>query len=47
MKMLEDLMDESIKLLDEIWTYIKENDLENNQKVLDWLDTINEISIRN
>lgn len=47
MKMLEDLMDESVKLLDEIWTYIKENDLENNQKVLDWLDTINEISIRN
>ena len=47
MKMLEDLMDESIKLLDEIWTYIKENNLENNQKVLDWLDTINEISIRN
>lgn len=47
MKMLEDLMDESVKLLDEIWTYIKENNLENNQKVLDWLDTINEISIRN
>lgn len=47
MKMLEDLMDESVKLLDEIWTYIKENDLENNQKVLDWLDIINEISIRN
>lgn len=47
MKMLEDLMDESVKLLDEIWTYIKENDLENNQKVLNWLDTINEISIRN
>ena len=47
MKMLEDLMDESVKLLDEIWTYIKENDFENNQKVLDWLDTINEISIRN
>ena len=47
MKMLEDLMDESVKLLDEIWTYIKENNLENNQKVLNWLDTINEISIRN
>ena len=47
MKMLEDLMDESVKLLDQIWTYIKENDLHNNQKVLDWLDTINEISIRN
>ena len=47
MKMLEALMDESVKLLDEIWTYIKEHDLENNQKVLDWLHTINEISIRN
>ena len=47
MKMLEDLMDESVKLLDEIWTYIKENDLENNQKVLDWLDTKNQKSIRN
>lgn len=47
MKMLEDLMDESVKLLDEIWTYIKENNLENDQTVLNWLDTINEISIRN
>ena len=34
-------------MLNDIWQYAKDNNLENYQEVLHWLDTINEISIRN
>lgn len=37
----------SILMLDGIWKDIVENNLQNSQMCLDWLDKINEISIRN
>lgn len=39
--------DKSIELLEAIWKEIELNKLENAQITLDWLDKINEISIRN
>ena len=36
----------SIKLLNELMKQIEEKDLVNEQFVLDWLDQINEISVR-
>lgn len=36
----------SIKMLNELCRQIEENKLQNEQFVLDWLDSINEISVR-
>lgn len=37
----------SISVLEEVWKMIEEAEMQNEQFVLDWLDKINEISIRN
>ena len=37
----------SLLILENIWKDIKSNNLENSQFVLNWLDSLNEISIRN
>lgn len=37
----------SILMLENIWKDIQANNLQDSQFVLDWLDSINEISIRN
>ena len=34
-------------LLEEIWKMIEKAEMQNEQFVLDWLDSINEISVRN
>ena len=47
MKELCNKMNQSVEMLNNIWQYAKDNNLENYQEVLQWLDTINEISIRN
>lgn len=37
----------SIHILEEIWTMIEKAGMQNEQFVLDWLDSINDISTRN
>lgn len=37
----------SIQMLDELWNQIEKANMTNEQFCLDWLDSINEISIRN
>lgn len=37
----------SIHILEEIWTMIEKAEMQHEQFVLDWLDSINAISIRN
>ena len=37
----------SIHMLNELWRMIENQEMQNEQFVLDWLDEINEISIRN
>lgn len=37
----------SIFMLEDLWTQITKAEMQNEQFVLDWLDSINEISIRN
>lgn len=37
----------SILMLNEIWRMIEKTGMTNEQFVLDWLDAINEISVRN
>lgn len=37
----------SIQMLDELWNQIEKADMINEQFCLDWLDKINEISVRN
>lgn len=37
----------SILMLEDIWKAIETNNLQDSQMCLDWLDKINEISIRN
>lgn len=44
---LKEQMNKSIEMLNEIWDYITEHGLANSQDCLNWLDKINEISIRN
>lgn len=39
-------MDKSIKKLEEIYNYLEKNNLLDEQETLDWLDKLNEISIR-
>lgn len=46
-KWVTNRMNKSLKDLNEIWNMIKDNNLENSQEVLDWLDNLNEISVRN
>ena len=38
---------DSINQLESIWMEIEKNNLQNDQTVINWLDHINEISIRN
>lgn len=37
----------SIQMLNEIWKQIEKSGMKDEQFVLNWLDTVNEISIRN
>lgn len=37
----------SIQMLDELWNQLEKADMINEQFCLDWLDKINEISVRN
>ena len=37
----------SIHILEEIWKMIEKEKMQNEQFILDWLDELNEISIRN
>lgn len=46
MKNIDNLLDSSVKLIEELFETLKENGLLHDQKVLDWLDKINEISVR-
>lgn len=41
------LCNASIHMLNELWRMIEKEEMSNEQFVLDWLDAINEISIRN
>ena len=40
------LCDNSIQLLEIILKMVEENNLQNDQKILDWLDKINSISVK-
>ena len=44
---IEDLCAASINELEALWKIILENGLQNEQYVLDFLDKLNEISVRN
>ena len=46
MKNIDNLLDSSVKLVEELFETLKENGLLNDPRVLDWLDKINEISVR-
>jgi len=39
-------MDTVIYLANKVWDIIEENELQDEQEVLSWLDTLNEISVR-
>ena len=39
-------MDTVIYLANKVWDIVEEKDLQDEQEVLSWLDTLNEISIR-
>lgn len=39
-------MDTVIYLANKVWDIVEENELQDEQEVLSWLDTLNEISIR-
>lgn len=41
------LCNASIHMLNELWRMIEKEEMYNEQFVLDWLDKLNEISIRN
>ncbi len=40
------LMDTVLYLANKVWDIIEENELQNEQGVIDFLDSLNEISIR-
>ena len=44
---LSNLCKSSIYFLEELWKMIEKEKMQNEQFVLDWLDSINNISIRN
>lgn len=46
MKNIDNLLDSSVQLIEELFNTLKENNLLNDQRVLNWLDKINEISVR-
>jgi hypothetical protein len=39
-------MDTVIYLANKVWDIVEENELQDEQEVLSWLDTLNEISVR-
>lgn len=45
--LLKRLLNKSIKQTEKVWRCIKRNKLEHRQEVLEWLDKLNEISVRN
>lgn len=47
MDIIEERCKQSIKTLENIWKDIVESGLQNSKVCLDWLDKINEISVRN
>lgn len=46
-KNLQKRLDSSINELEDIWSYIASEGLQDEQEVLKFLDTINAISVRN
>lgn len=47
LKEFEETCNESIRLLEEIWKVIETKEIKNTQFVINWLDKINELSVRN
>lgn len=43
---IKELLEANIKELDTLYRFLVQSNLQNEQYVLDWLDKINEISIR-
>lgn len=43
---VDKLLDSSIVFVEGVFTFLKKNNLLNDPRVLDWLDKINEISVR-
>jgi len=43
----EQVLNGELTYLNGLWDLIKRNNLENEQFVLDWLDKLNEISVKN
>lgn len=43
---IKELLEANIKELDLLYQFLVQSNLQNKQYVLDWLDKINEISIR-
>lgn len=43
---LEKALEQSIEVIEEIYKQIEEENLLNDQRVIDWLDKLNEISVR-
>lgn len=43
---LEKALKQSIEVIEELYKQIEEENLLNDQRVLDWLDKLNEISVR-
>lgn len=46
MKNIDNLLDSSVQFIEELFNTLKENNLLDDQRVLNWLDKINEISVR-
>lgn len=46
MKNIDNLLDSSVQFIEELFNTLKENNLLNDPRVLNWLDKINEISVR-
>lgn len=43
---IKELLEANIKELDTLYRFLVQSNLQNEQYVLDWLDKLNEISIR-
>ena len=46
MKNIDNLLESSVQFIEELFNTLKENNLLNDPRVLNWLDKINEISVR-
>lgn len=46
-ELLHQLYEANIQETKAIWSLVKEFKMENEQETLDWLDTLNEISVQN